>query len=37
LLTILQRLDPKPLVVEELPALAVVREAGLVAHISGTS
>jgi hypothetical protein len=34
LLTILERVDPKPLGVEELPALAVVLEAGLVARIS---
>jgi hypothetical protein len=31
LLTILDRVDPKTLGVEELPALAVVLEAGLVA------
>jgi hypothetical protein len=31
LLTILERVDPKPLGVEELPALAVVLEAGLIA------
>ena len=29
LLTILERVDPKPLGVEELPALVVVVEAGL--------
>jgi hypothetical protein len=34
LLTILERVDPKPLSVEKLPALAVVLEAGLVALIS---
>jgi hypothetical protein len=34
LLTILERVDPKPLGVEELPALAVVLEAGLIALIS---
>jgi hypothetical protein len=37
LLSILERVDPKPLGVEELPALAGVLEAGLVARISGTS
>jgi hypothetical protein len=34
LLTILARVDPKPSGVEELPALAVVLEAGLVALMS---
>jgi len=34
LLTILERVDPKPLGVEELLALAVVLEAGLAALIS---
>jgi hypothetical protein len=37
LLAILERVDPKPLGVEELPALAGVLAAGLVARISGTS